>query len=168
MRRKVVYDLASGGTCKIIISRQFFHSSKSLIYLNIKTDRNPLSLKVDNSRSYIVKAWRQNDVRLNTVVMEVGLAKESIKSVQSCIGLLLSGNKPFIKRINPYNISRVCIIYPCDECSVKGDEHLSRLIFKMWVSCRSHNNTTRNVLGDWIFSMNFVDGVPFELALLNA
>ena len=149
----------------MIINVSFTLNQPSIQY---KTDRHSLSLKVQNSRGYEVQARRQNDVSLNTVVMEVGLAKESIKSVQACVGLLLSGNKPFIEGIYPYNIPSVCIVYPSEKRSVNGDEHLSGSTFKMCVSCRGNNNTTRNVLRDRSFSMDFVDGVSFELALLNA
>ena len=127
-----------------------------------------MSLKVQNSRGYEVQARRQNNVSLNAVEMEVNLAKKSIKSIQAFVDLLPSGNKPFIKGIYPYNIPNVCIVYPCDKRSVKGDEHLRRFAFKMCVSCGGDNNTGRNVLGDRSFSVGFVDGVPFELALLNA
>ena len=140
----------------------------TLVIQIIKTDRHPLSLEIQNSRGYKVQARRQNDVSLNTVIMEVGLAKKSIKSIQSFIGLFLSSNKPFIKTINPYNIPRICIIYPSEKRRVNGDEHLSRSIFKMSVSCRGDDNTTRNVLCDRSFSIDFVDGVSFEFAFLNA
>ena len=127
-----------------------------------------MSLKFQNVRGYEVQAARQNDVSLNTMVMEVDLAKESIKSIQAFIGLLPSGNKPLIKGIDFCNIPSVCFVYPCDKRSVNGDEHLSRSTSKMCVSCRGDNNAGRNVLRDRSFSVDFVDGIPFELALLNA
>ena len=100
--------------------------------------------------------------------MEVDLAKKSIKSVQGFVGLLPSGSKPFIEGIYPCYIPSVCVVHPREKCSVNGDEHLGRLIFKMCVSRRGDNNTRGNVLQDRAFSIGFVDGVPFELALLNA
>ena len=100
--------------------------------------------------------------------MEVDLAKESIKSIQAFVSLLLSGNKPFIKGICPYNFLGIYIVYPCKKRSVNGDERLSRSTFKMCVCRRGDNNAARNVLRDRNFSVNFVDWVPFELALLNA
>ena len=69
-------------------------------------------IKVQNSRGHEVQGRRYNDVSLNTVEMEVGLAKESIKSIQAFVGLLPSGDKPFVKGIYPYNILNVCIVYP--------------------------------------------------------
>ena len=63
------------------------------------TDLHPLSLKFKNIRSYKVQGRSENDAGLNTVVMKVGLAKESIKSIQTLVSLLLSGNEPFIKGI---------------------------------------------------------------------
>ena len=69
-----------------------------------------MSLKVQNDRGYVIQARRQNDAGLNTVVMKVGLAKKSIKSIQAFIGLLLSGDKSFIKWIQPHNIPSICVV----------------------------------------------------------
>ena len=102
------------------------------------------------------------------MVIEVDLAKASSKSIQAFVGLLLSGNKAFIEGIYPYNIPSVCVVYPCEERSVNGDENLGRSAFKMCVSCRGNNNTTTNVLQDRSISVGFVDGVSFEPTLLNA
>ena len=100
--------------------------------------------------------------------MEVGLAKESSKSIQAFVGLLLSSDKPFIEGIHPYIIASVCVVHPCEKRGVDSDEHPRRSTFKMCVSCRGDNDTVRNVLQDRSSSIGFFNGVFFEFALLNA
>jgi hypothetical protein len=106
MRVNVAYDLGACGEAYEFMSVNFTLGHPSI---SNKTDRHFLSLKVQYSRGHEVQAHRQNDVGLNTMIMEADLAKESSKSIQGFVGLLPPGNKAFIKGIHPYNIPSVCV-----------------------------------------------------------